>query len=483
MNRRPILLLLSAALLPAGCTMGPNFSRPETPATAGYANLNGRAALSEGPGLRWWEAFGSAELTGLVDRALANNHSLAASNATLERARERIAAVAGRRLPQVDGNARIEHERINLSSFGLDSSPLAGSLGSPEFELYSVGAGVTYDLDLFGRNKRALEQAGAEAETQQRQAEAAHLTIAGRVVNQVLTIAALHNRIAAEQALLEEGRRNVALPEARRRGGEGTLVEVLSAEGELAADQGNLPQLEQQLAAARDMLAVLLGISPAELGQTEFSLTQFRLPTPVPVALPSALVHKRPDILQAEAQLHAATAAVGVATANLYPDVTLGATLTQSNTSLGSIFNPGSRGYDIFAGLTAPLFLGGTLTAEMRGAEATARAAAATYRQAVLEAFGQVSDLLAALDSDARSLANQQQAVDIAGRSLQLSRRSFQVGNSGILQVLEASRVHQRARLALVDAEARRYLNVARLYVATAGGWTGPATVASASGN
>jgi outer membrane protein TolC len=194
------------------------------------------------------------------------------------------------------------------------------------------------------------------------------------------------------------------------------------------------------------------------------------------------LVHKRPDILQAEAQLHAATAAVGVATANLYPDVTLGATLTQSNTNLGAIFNPGSRGYDIFAGLTAPLFHGGTLTAEKRAAEANARAAAATYRQTVLDAFGQVSDLLAALDSDARSLANQEQAVEIAARSLQLSRRSFQVGNSGILQVLEASRTHQRTRLALVDAEARRYLNVARLYVATAGGWTGTAALAAVGG-
>jgi len=156
-------------------------------------------------------------------------------------------------------------------------------------------------------------------------------------------------------------------------------------------------------------------------------------------------------------------------------------TLTQSATSPCAIFNSGSRGFDIFAGLTAPIFHGGTLKAEKRGAEANARAAAATYQQTVLEAFGQVSDLLAALDADSRSLANQEQAVAIASRSLQLSRRSFQVGNSGILQVLEASRTHQRTQVALVEARARRYLNVARLYVATAGGWTGPAAVAAAN--
>ncbi len=469
------LAILAAALLPAACTVGPEFTRPALSETAGYANVSAKAALAEGPGLRWWEAFGSAELDGLVDRALAGNRSLEASNATLERARQRILAVAGRGLPQIDANARIEHERINLSAFGLDGSALGGAVRSPEFELYTVGAGVSYDLDLFGRNRRALEQANAETEAQLRQTEAAHLTIAGRVVNQVLTIAALRDRIAAEQALLEESRRNVSLTEARRRGGEGTLVEVLSAEGQLAADQGNIPQLEQQLAAARDMLAVLLGVSPAELGPTGFSLAQFALPATVPVALPSTLVHKRPDILQAEAQLHTATAAVGMATADLYPDITLGATLTQAATDPGTIFNGGSRGYDIFAGLTAPIFRGGTLKAEKRGAEAGARAAAATYQQTVLEAFAQVSDLLAALDADSRSLANQQQAVDITSRSLHLSRRSFQVGNSGVLQVLEASRTHQRAQIALVEARARRYLDVARLYVATAGGWTGPA--------
>lgn len=481
MHRPSALALAAMALLPAACTVGPNFSRPTVAETAGYANISGRAAVAEGPELRWWQAFGSAQLDALVDRALAGNRSLEASNATLERARQRVIAVAGARLPQVDGNARIEHEKVNLSAFGLDTSALGGTIRNPEFELYTVGAGVSYDLDLFGRNRRALEQAHAEAEAQLRQTEAAHLTIAGRVVNQVLTIAALRDRIAAEQALQEESRRNVTLTEARRRGGEGTLVEVLSAQGELAADQGNIPQLEQQLAAARDMLAVLLGVSPAELGSTDFSLAQFTLPASVPVALPSALVHKRPDILQAEAQLHAATAAVGVATANLYPDVTLGASLTQSATSPGALFNTGSRGFDIFAGLTAPIFHGGTLKANKRGAEAEARAAAATYQQTVLEAFGQVSDLLAALDADARSLANQEQAVDIASRSLQLSRRSFQVGNSGILQVLEASRTHQRTQVALVEARARRYLNVARLYVATAGGWTGPATVAPGS--
>ena len=483
--KRPasLMLPLMLPLILAGCqTVGPNFTAPPAPpASAAYAaDGAGRAALAQGPQQRWWQAFGSSDLDALVDRALARNAGLEASRETLTRARERITALAGSQLPQVDANARAQHTKVNLSAFGLDSA-VAGASGlrNPEFDLFTVGGGVSYDLDLFGGTRRALEQAGAEAEAQQRRTEAAHLIVAGRVVTQVLAIAALRDRLSAEQALIGESRRNVTLTEARRRAGEGTLVEVLSAQGQLAADQAGLPQLEQQLAEARAMLAVLLGTSPGELGPTDFSLAALTLPAEVPVALPSELVHKRPDILQAEAELHAATAAIGVATARLYPDITLGASLTQSNQSLGSILGSGSRGFDLFAGILAPIFDGGTRKADQRGAQAAARASAASYQQSVLEAFGQVSGLLSALDNDTRALAAQQQSADIAARSLNLSRRSFQVGNSGILQVLDASRAYQRAQLALVEARARRYVNVARLYVATAGGWTQDPTPAA----
>jgi len=469
---RRLLPLAPLALLGA-CSVGPDFTAPAPPPPqAGYgADGVGRAALAEGPETGWWKSFNSAELDGLVDRAIAHNHSLAASKATLQSAREQIAAVAGRRLPQIDANARAEYQQVNLSAFGLSERLGSSGIGNPEFDLYTVGGGVSYDLDLFGRNRRALEQAVAEAEAQQRQTEAAHLVIAGRVVAQVLAIAALNDRIATENALLTESERNVHLTEARQRAGAGTLVEVLSAQGQLAEDRTSLPELEQQLAEGRAMLAVLLGISPAELGATGYSLNDFALPAQVPVALPSALVHKRPDILEAEARLHSAVAAVGVATADLYPDITLGATITQSTSEPDRITSSKFNAFDIFAGLTAPIFHGGTLKAQKRGAEAQAHASAATYQQVVLEAFGQVSGLLSALATDGKSLSAQQQAVQIAERSLYLSRRSFQVGNSGILQVLDASRSYQRAQLALLEAKTRQYQNVARLYVATAGGW------------
>lgn len=471
---------IGLALL-GGCAVGPNWQRPAPPAAAeGYgAAPSAGVVMADGPAGRWWEGFGSPAMTALVDRAMANNASLAASNATLERAHAHIAEVAGRRLPQVDANARAEHEQANLSTYGF---PLPSGFTNPIFELYTLGGGVTYDLDLWGKNRRALEAARADAEAQLHQTEAAHLTIAGRVVTQVLTIAAIRDRIAAQTALIAESQRNVDLTEARRQAGEGTMVEVLSVRSQLAADQASLPALDQQLAEARDMLAILIGVSPAELGATDFSLAGFTLPGSVPVAIPSALVHKRPDILTAEARLHASVAQIGVATASLYPDITLGGSYTQSANALRNLFSPNDRGFDIFGGITAPIFHGGTLRAQKRGAEAERKAAAASYRQTVLEAFGQVADLLNALDTDARGLATARQSASLAEQSLGLSRESFKVGNSGILQVLDASRTWQRARVALVDAQARQYLNVARLYVATAGGWTSQQAANGASG-
>lgn len=464
---------LAGVALLGGCSPGPDFIAPAAPPPgSGYAAAGARADLGNGPAGRWWEGFGSRDLDVLIERALANNQTLAASDATLEQARQRIAAVAGRRLPQIDANARVEREEINLAAFGFNPSTLGGApLSNPTFNLYTVGGGISYDLDLFHRNARALEQARAEGEAARQQASAAHLTIAGRVATQVLMIAVIRDHIAAMHALVDDSARNVELTRIRQRLGSGTLVDVLTAQAQLAEDQSQLPAIDQQLAEARDMLAILVGVSPAELGQTDFTLAQFNLPARVPVALPSALVHQRPDILTAEARLHAATAAVGVAAANLYPDITLGGTYAQAANGIASLLSNRFRGFDIFAGVTAPIFHGGTLKAEKRGAQANARAAAASYRETVLEAFQQVSDLLSAIDTDQRTLAATRESAAISAHSLDLSRRSFQIGNSGVLQVLTANQTHERAELALIDARGRQFLNVARLYVATAGGW------------
>jgi len=487
---RSAALGLTAATMLAGCTVGPDFQRPATPSQSAYLSAHDAlpkpapgpvAVAGTGPETRWWTAFGSDALDQLVDQAIAHNASLEASNATLAAAREQVAAARGHQLPQVDANARAEHEEANLAGFGFKAGALPGLTSNPVFDLYSVGGGISYDLDLFGKQRRKVEQAAAQAEAQQRQTEAAHLALAGQVVNQVLTIAAIRERITTSNSLLADDQRNIDLTQKRKDAGEGTLTEVLNAQAQFMADRSSIPQLEQQLDEARHLLATLVGIAPADLGPTDFDLAAFTLPEQVPVTLPSTLVHKRPDILQAEADLHVATAAVGVATADLYPDITLGGTLTQGSPTIGDLFSSSFRGLDVFAGLTAPIFHGGTLKAEKRAAIDRARAADATYRQTVLDAFRQTADLLDAIKSDARSVANREEAVGVAQHSLQLSRRSFQVGNSGLLQILDSQRLYEQARMGLVDMRAQQFVNVARLYVATAGGWIGPAGAETAA--
>lgn len=456
-------------LLLAGCTAGPDFKRPAPPSTAAYLAPGEKADTAATNGIapiRWWTAFGSPQIDTLVDRALANNKSLAASNATLAKAREQWRAMRGQQLPQVDASTRLDQQEINFAAYGFSGA-------NPEFALYSVGGTASYDLDLFGRRRRQTEQAAAEAESQQRQTEAAHLTIAGQVVTQAITIAAINSRIATIQALIADDQKNVDLTDKRRRAGEGTLVQVLTAQSQLADDQTALPPLHQQLSQATHMLALLVGKAPADFTAPSLMLADLTLPAAIPLSMPSELVHRRPDILQAEADFHSATAAIGIAQARMFPDITLGTTLTQGSPHLDDILKSSFRGYDLFAGLTAPIFHGGTLKAERNEAIDEAKASDARYQQTVLSAFQQVADLLTALQHDRDALAANRQATDIAGHALRLSRRSFEVGNSGVLDIVDAQRVYQRAVSASVEASARQYLDSAQLFVATAGGWTG----------
>jgi NodT family efflux transporter outer membrane factor (OMF) lipoprotein len=470
MKLRTLSLIALVALL-SGCTVGPDFKRPASASTNAYlapGETADAAATSGTAPVRWWTAFGSTEIDALVDRALANNKSLAASNATLEKAREQWRAVRGQQLPQIDANSRVDQQEINFAAYGFQ-----GQGSNPQFALYSVGGTASYDLDLFGRRRRQTEQAAAQAESQQRQTEAAHLTVAGQVVSQAIMIAAINSRIATQQALIADDQKNVDLTDKRRRAGEGTLVQVLTAQSQLADDQTGLPPLYQQRSAATHMLALLVGEAPAGFAAPKLTLADLTLPASIPISLPSELVHRRPDILQAEADLHSATAAIGVAQARLYPDITLGATLAQGSPNIGDVLKSSFRGYDLFAGLTAPIFHGGTLKAERNEAVDEAKASDARYQQTVLSAFQQVADLLTALQHDRDTLSANKQAIDVAGHALQLSRRSFEVGNSGVLDIVDAQRVYQRAVSASVDANARQYLDSASLFVATAGGWTG----------
>ena len=286
---------------------------------------------------------------------------------------------------------------------------------------------------------------------------------------QALRIASLRAQIDATEAILDQDRENLKLVRLAFDAGSVSRLDIVSAQSQLASDTTLLPPLRQQLGVAQHALAVVLGQPPADAAPPELKLANLKLPQDLPVSLPSELARRRPDILAAEAQLHAATAAVGVAIANLYPHITLTASAGQQATELNHLFDRDSLAWGLTSGLVAPLFDGGTLRAQQRASVDALHASAANYEQAVLVAFGQVADALQALDNGADQLQAQARAQAAASDNLELTRRSYNEGNVGILQVLDAQRLFQQARLGYVRAQAQRYMDTTQLFLALGG--------------
>lgn len=478
-STKPLLAAASALTLCACAAVGPNFKAPAGPggpAADGYAMAGDpvAAGVRLAPDVRaagpWWRAFGSPELDQTIAQALAGSPTLAEANATLERARQQASAVRGAQLPQVDANGSAQREHINLQAFGFTGFP-GVSLSNPTLNLYSVGGNVSYDLDLFGGKRRATEAARARAESAARQADAAYLTLSGNVAIQAMRVAALRAQLAALQQLVGDDQRVIDMIRAAQRAGSEAPSATAGGEAQLAEDQALVPPIERDLAAARHQLAVLVGKSPAEWTAPDFDLSRLSPPADVPVSLPSELVRRRPDILAAEAELHAATADVGVAVANQYPSLRLTANLTQSALQPQNLFDYNASGWQILGGLTAPIFHGGTLRANRRAAEAEARAALARYQLSVIRAFAQVSDTLADLASDQQQITSLARAEAASAASARDAQTAYRLGGGTLLQVIDAQRTLSRSRRALVQAQGQRLTDLVQLYTATAADW------------
>ncbi|MFI4964077.1 MAG: efflux transporter outer membrane subunit [Caulobacterales bacterium] len=478
--RRLLAVSASALALTACAAVGPNFRAPQGPkgaAAAGYAMAGDAVA----PGVRlspdaraagpWWQAFGSPELDGAIRQALADSPSVAEARATLEKAQAQARATRGAQFPQVDANAAAERERINLAAFGFQGFPGLPPIQSPTINLYQIGGSVSYDLDLFGGRKRATEEDNAKADAAARQADAAYLSLSGNMAMQAMTIASLRGQIAAVKEIVADDRRVIDMVrKAEAAGGEAHSA-LSGGVAQLAEDEALLPPLQRQLDAARHQMALLAGKSPAEWTAPDFDLARFTAPKDVPVSLPSQLIRNRPDILAAEADLHAATAAVGVAVANQYPNIRLSAALTQESVKPGNLFNADSAAWNVLGGLTAPIFNGGTLKAQRRVAEADARISLARYEQTVLRAFVQVSDVLSDLGTDQQAIASLQVANQAAEAGAQDARNALRLGGGPLVNVVQAQRTLSRARRALVEAQGRRMSDLVELYAATAADW------------
>ena len=483
---RPPVAALAAALLVAGCVAGPRYHRPALSPTASYGELAvsppdlaaGAPRLAPGQDIpaQWWRVYHCAALDALVAEALAKNPTVEAAKAALRAAREQAKAQRGAYLPAVTASLQPSHEKFarNLSS--------QTASGVSVYDLTTTQVTVSYTPDVFGANARAVETLVAQADQQRFELEAARLTLASNVVVAAIQDAQYRAQIDETRAIIADQRQTLVSFERQAELGQASRADVAAQRALLAQAEAGLPPLEKQYRVNRDLLAALVGRTPGE-GTAEFAFSSLTLPDELPLSLPARLVEQRPDVRIAEAQLHAASAQVGVAVAARLPNIQIEGAAGSGALVLTPMFGSAENFWNIVGTLTQPIFEGGTLLHRQKAAEAAYDQAAAQYRQTVVGAFQNTADVLHALWTDADAQTASEMAAAAAKASLEIARRQYALGDLSRVALLSAEQTDAQARLALVQAKASRYTDVAALFQALGGGWwNAPASESRSSG-
>lgn len=474
--------ILASSLLLSSCFMvGPDFRTPLPPCNETYTEKplpekTVSAPIKKGKSQYfvlcaqipkdWWTIFHSAELTDLVARGLANSPTVEAAHAALAQAEETMIAYSeSAMLPTVTGQANGGKQRFSASTIGLIDSP------SITFNLYSASLNISYNLDIFGGARRQIEALAAQVEYKCFLVEAAYLTLASNIVITAITEASLREQIRATRDLIVINQKQYELINKQMGLGGVSLADVLAQRTQLEQVKATLPPLEKSLSIARNNLATLAGFSPSDQCIPNFYLDKIHLPRHLPVSLPSNLVRQRPDIRASEALLHQACAQVGVATANLYPQLTLTGSYGTTSNSVQDLFKNLSNVWSYAGQVMQPIFNGGSLYATRRAAIAGFDVAAAQYRQSILLGFQNVADSLKAVEIDAKALKAQAGAEKSAFDALKLVQGRYKLGGVNYLEVLNAEQQYQKARLNRIQAAAARLSDTAALFQALGGGW------------
>ncbi len=467
----------------AGCTVGPDFVRPDPPRDKTYLASGQTAetvAIRDVLGgdaqrfvsdldipAQWWQVYRSQPLDNLIQRSLIANPDIQAAIQALKAAQYTARAQRAALFPVVSlSGSGTQNTQSNV----LSPTPASGA---NVFGLFTGMLNITYMLDLWGGTRRSAKSLEAQAEAQCFVLEAAYLTLASNVVVAAITEASLRGQIANIERSIEIQRETLGLLQRRLAIGQGALADVAVQQAALAQNEATLPPLRNQLSQQRNLLAQLTGQTTANLPSETFSLESLVLPQNLPVSLPSRMVEQRPDVRSAEANVHAAAANVGVATANMLPQITLGMSYGSTSTDLAMLFSPlvGASFVGGVASATQTVLDGGALSSRRRAAVALWEESKAQYRSTVLTAFRNVADTLRSLENDAVTLKAAADAERAARLSLDIVRRRVASGDAGVLDALNAEAVWRTAQIALVQAQAARYADTAALFQALGGGW------------
>jgi NodT family efflux transporter outer membrane factor (OMF) lipoprotein len=474
--------LIAAALGVAvsACAVGPNFKRPAPPEATAYGSASqAQTAAAEGAdgetqrfiaGMdipnQWWTVFRSPNLNRLVDQALTGNPNVGAAQAALRQAHELYLAQRTSFFPSVQGTFSGDRSQFPTNTL---TSPTVAS--SSTYTLYTAQLTLSYAPDIFGATRRQVEIAKAQEDSSRFQLEATYLTLSSNVVVTAIQEASLRDQIATTERLLQLEHQLTSFVQQQRVLGTASDLDILSQQALEAQTAQSLPPLQKQLGQTRDAMTALLGKLPSQEPLETFQLADLTLPTELPVSLPSKLIEQRPDVREAEENMHMASAAVGVAITDLLPQFAINADLGSSALSTGKLFTPYTGFWDAGASLTQTLFDAGALIHKKHAADAALDQAAAQYRAAVILACQNVADTLRALNSDADALKASAEAERAAKKSFDLAQKQRTLGTISLVAVLNAEQAYNTAALSLIQARANRYADTAALFQALGGGW------------
>lgn len=476
------LTLIACCALLAHCAVGPNFESPDAPLVSDYTETPlPRKTLStkgvhggksqyfvDGQDVcaSWWELFHSPALNEMIQKGFDNNPTLDAATAALVQAEQNFRAQFGAlMLPALNAQGNVQRQQYTGAGLGVPN-------GNPSiFNILNSQLNVSYTFDIFGGSRRQLEALCAAVDYQRFQLEAAYLTMSTNIVTSVITEASLREQLKATEDLIAFQEKLLKITQQQFELGAQSKIAVLAQQTQLAQTKALLPPVENSLAQTRHALAVLMGEFPSENTAPQFNLDKIVLPEEIPVSLPSCLVRQRPDVRAAEALLHQASAQIGVATAALFPQITLSGNAGWQANQLNDLFAPQAHIWTIASGVLQPIFQGGSLIAKRRAAIAAYDQAEAQYRQVVLQAFQNVADTLRALEYDAEALKAQTQAEVSARATLKMTEEQFRLGAVNYIALLDAEQQVLQSEIRRIQAQAARYSDTATLYSALGGGW------------
>jgi len=503
-----LLTATPVALTLGACTVGPNFEAPSWASPTAWFGSHGTdaspapqdvsLAVPQAIDPHWWREFHDPELSSLVERTAAGNLDVRLATIRIAESRAQRGQARAAEFPTVTANTSYSRERlsqdgeISLLSGGASTSSnnvntqanggtgtsggipssITGGTKIPPFNLYQYGFDASWELDLWGRVRRSVENADASLQASAESRRASTLTAIAEVARDYLELRGYQTQLAIAKENLATAKQSLELTRQRYVGGLTTDLDVQNASAQVRTTSAQIPQLEQQQDQMINAISFLLGLQPRAL-RDELIAAKPVPPVPprVPVGLPSELARRRPDIRQAEAQLHAATAEIGVAVAAFYPSVSLSGSFSIQALDAKQLGDWNARQYGLGPVINLPIFQGGQLKATLELRKAQQQEAAAMYQRTVLNAWHEVENALVAYNAEQLRRTQLEAAVGDSRRALALAQSRYTAGLIEFLQVLDDQRTLLNAQLQLAQSSTTVATNLVALYNALGGGW------------